>query len=55
MSYDGDDKEGPCEVSLSFLTVSPGKGLMLTYWGSTDAAIKHRDSLAKIINSFTKI
>jgi hypothetical protein len=55
MSYNGVDKEGPCEVSLSFLTVSPGKGLMITYWGSTDAANKHRDSLAKIMDSLTKI
>jgi hypothetical protein len=55
MSYDGTDKDGACEVSLSFLTVSPGKGLMITYWGSTDAADKHKDSLEKILNSITKI
>ena len=54
-SYDGTDKDGPCEVSLSFLTVAPGKGLMITYWGSPDAADKHKASLEKILNSITKI
>ena len=54
-SYNGTDKDGPCEVSLSFLTVAPGKGLMITYWGSPDAADKHKASLEKILNSITKI
>jgi hypothetical protein len=55
MSYRGTDKDGPCEVSLSFVSVAPGKGLMITYWGSTDAADKHKESLEKILNSITKI
>jgi hypothetical protein len=55
MSYKGTDKDGTCEVSLSFLTVAPGKGLMITYWGSTDAADKHKESLERILNSITKI
>jgi hypothetical protein len=55
VSYNGTDKDGPCEVSLSFLTVAPGKGLMITYWGSTDAADKHKESLEKILDSLTKI
>lgn len=55
LSYNATDKDGPCEVSLSFLTVAPGKGLMITYWGSTDAADKHKDSLEKILSSITKI
>jgi hypothetical protein len=54
-SYNGTDKDGPCEVSLSFLTVAPGKGLMITYWGSPDAADRHKASLEKILNSITKI
>ncbi len=54
-SYKATDKDGPCEVSLSFLTVAPGKGLMITYWGSTDAADKHKESLEKILNSITKM
>ena len=55
MSYNGTDKDGPCEISLSFLTVTPGKGLMITYWGSKDAADKHKESLEKILDSITKI
>jgi hypothetical protein len=55
MSYNGTDKDGPCEVSLSFLTVAPGKGLMITYWGSQNAADKHKESLQKILDSITKI
>ena len=54
-SYKGMDKDGPCEVSMSFLTVAAGKGLMITYWGSTDAADKHKESLEKILNSISKI
>jgi hypothetical protein len=55
MSYNGTDKDGPCEVSLSFVTVTQGKGLMITYWGSQEAADKHQESLLKIINSIKKI
>jgi hypothetical protein len=55
LSYTGTDNDGPCEVSLSFLTVAPGKGLLITYWGSTEAADKHKDSLEKILNSIAKI
>ena len=55
MSYQGTDKDGPCEVSISFVSVAPGKGLMITYWGSADAADKHKESLEKILNSVTKI
>jgi hypothetical protein len=54
-SYNGTDKDGTCEVSLSFLTVSPGKGLMITYWGSQNAADKHKESLQKILGSISKI
>src|ERR1700752_3663232 len=55
MSYNGTDKDGPCEVSLSFLTVTHGKGLMITYWGSQEAADKHQESLVKILDSIKKI
>jgi hypothetical protein len=55
LSFNGTDKDGPCEISLSFLTVSPGKGIMITYWGSQDAADKHKESLEKILGSLTKI
>ena len=55
VSYNGTDKDGPCEVSLSFLTVTPGKGLMISYWGSQNAADKHKESLEKILDSITKI
>jgi hypothetical protein len=55
MSYNGTDKDGTCEVSLSFLTVAPGKGLMITYWGSRNAADKHKESLEKILGSISKI
>ena len=54
-SYNGTDKDGPCEVSLSFVTVAPGKGLMITYWGSQEAANKHQESLVKILDSIKKI
>lgn len=54
-SYVGTDKSGPCEVSLSFLTVVPGKGLMITYWGSQNAADKHKESLERILGSIRKI
>jgi hypothetical protein len=55
LAYKGTDKDGPCEVSLSFLTVIEGKALVITYWGSAEAADKHKDSLEKIVGSFAKI
>ena len=53
--FKGTDKEGPCEISISVVSVAPGKGLMITFWGSTEAADKNKESLDKIINSITKI
>jgi hypothetical protein len=55
MAYKGTDKDGPCEVSLSFVSVVEGKALVITYWGSADAANKHKDSLEKIVGSIEKI
>jgi hypothetical protein len=54
-SYKGTDKDGPCEISISVVSVAPGQGLLITYWGSTDAGAKHKESLDKIFKSITKI
>jgi hypothetical protein len=53
--FKGTDKDGSCEISISVVSVAPGKGLMITYWISTDGADKNKESLDKIINSVTKI
>jgi hypothetical protein len=53
--FKGTDKDGPCEISISVVSIAAGKGLMITSWGSTDAADKNKESLDKIINSITKI
>jgi hypothetical protein len=55
MSYQGKDKDGPCEVTILIDQITPEKGLMITYWGSTEAGDKHKESLDKILNSITKI
>jgi hypothetical protein len=55
LAYKATDKDGPCEVSLSFLSVVEGKALVITYWGSSEASDKHKDSLEKIVGSFEKI
>jgi hypothetical protein len=55
MSYQGKDKDGLCEVTIMIDQISPENGLMITYWGSTEAADKHKESLDKILNSITKI
>lgn len=54
-NFNGTDKEGPCDVSLSIIEVAQGQALVIMYWGSPNAAEKHKDSLEKIMNSMTKI
>jgi hypothetical protein len=53
--HKGTDKDGPCEISISVVSVAPGTGLMITSRGSTDAADKNKESVDKIINNITKI
>ena len=54
MNCKGNDKDGACEVAISFLALEEGKVLVITYWGSIDAADKHKESLDKILGSIQK-
>lgn len=54
MNYKAKDKDGTCEVAISFLALDDGKVLVITYWGATDAADKHKESLDKILGSIQK-
>jgi hypothetical protein len=54
-NFNGTEKDGPCEISISVISVAGPAGLMITYWGSPGAADKHKDSLEKILKSIAKI
>ncbi len=50
-SWDGRDKEGPTKVSVSLITVKPGKLLVVTYWASPAGDKKYSDAVLAILNS----
>lgn len=51
LSFKGKDEDGPTNVSVSVVTVSEKKVLMITYWASDEGEKNNADGLSKIINS----
>lgn len=50
-SWDGEDKSGPCKISLSVIGVSEEKALLLLYWASPKGEEKHQKELSDIAQS----
>jgi hypothetical protein len=50
-SWTGKDEAGPANISLTVVGLPSGKVLLITYWGTPEAADKHQDALAKIVGS----
>lgn len=46
--WDGKDEGGECIVSLTFVEITPKKGLMLIYWASPESEKKYQSVLGKI-------
>jgi hypothetical protein len=49
--WTGTDSDGPVDVSLSLLSPTPGKLLVITYWGSKATQEKHARELLDIAHS----
>ncbi len=49
--WDGKDEDGDCIVSLTFVQISPKKGLMAIYWASPESEKKYQSALGKIVRS----
>lgn len=55
LAWQGRDKDGEAEISLSFVIVSETRVLLLYYWGSPAGGTKHRQTLSGILNSIKRI
>lgn len=55
LAWNGRDKDGEAEISLSFVIVSETRVLLLYYWGSPAGGAKHRKTLTGILNSIKHI
>jgi hypothetical protein len=51
LGFKGKDEDGPTNVSITVVTVSEKKVLMITYWASDEGEKNNADGLSKIINS----
>lgn len=51
LEFDGEDADGPVEVSLGFAAPSDGKMLVVTYWGTKATQGVHTNTIAKILGS----
>lgn len=49
--WDGQDAEGASSIVLALLQPSPGKLLMITYWGTQGEEKKYEDDVDSIVNS----
>lgn len=51
IEFDGEDADGPVEVSLGFASPSAGKMLVVTYWGTKETQGAHSKDLVAILKS----
>ncbi len=51
LAFKGRDEDGPTNVSVTVVTVSEKKVLMITYWASDEGEKANAEGLSKIINS----
>jgi len=54
IAWSGKDKDGPTNVSLSFIAVTSDKLLLLTYWATPDGEKKNAKELGDILSSINK-
>ena len=48
--FHGEDEDGPCSVSISFVPVK-NKVVVLTYWVTTEKEKEHQEEVGKILRS----
>ena len=52
--FHGEDDDGPCSVSISFVPVK-NKVIVLTYWVTTEKEKEHQEEVGKILHSLKPI
>ena len=55
LSYDGTDADGVCKISLTIVSVTKEKGLLVLYWASPEGEKKHQKELDSIITSIKSL
>jgi hypothetical protein len=55
VKWDGKDEDGPTHVSLTVLSVTDTKGLILTYWASPEGEKENLKELSDIIDSLKPV
>lgn len=53
--WSGTDKDGPAQVSLTFVILNDKNSVLLTYWGAPAAAEKNGPALSGIANSLKPV
>ncbi len=53
--WDGKDEDGDCIISLTFVQITPKKGLMAIYWASPASEKKYSATLGKIVRSIVAL
>jgi hypothetical protein len=48
--FHGEDEDGPCSISISFIPVK-NKLVVMTYWVSTEKEKEHQEEVGKILHS----
>lgn len=54
-SWDGEDKDGPCKISVTIAGVSDEKALVFLYWATPDGEKKHEKELGEIAASIKPV
>ncbi len=55
LSWDGKDEDGACKVSLTVVSITDEKGLLIIYWASPEGEKKHQSTITKIAQDIKKI
>jgi len=54
-SWDGEDKDGPCKISVTIAGVSDDKALVFLFWASPEGEKKHEKELGEIAASIKPV
>jgi hypothetical protein len=54
-SWDGEDADGKCKISLTILGITPKKALLMLYWASPEGEKKHAAELGAIQQSIKSL
>ena len=55
LSWDGKDEDGACKVSLSVISITDEKGLLVIYWASPEGEKKNQETITAIAKGIKKL